>query len=68
MGKELYQVFAEKAVLLGGSVAAEHGIGRLKKNLLLLQYEPQHIAMMQSLRGFFDPHSLLNKGVLFDVR
>ena len=68
VGKELYQVFAEKAVLLGGSVAAEHGIGRLKKNLLLLQYEPQHIAMMQSLRGFFDPHSLLNKGVLFDVR
>ncbi|MDD2714705.1 MAG: FAD-binding oxidoreductase [Candidatus Wallbacteria bacterium] len=64
--KALYLEFAAKAVSLGGSVAAEHGIGRLKKNLLEVQYSKAELQEMRSLKEFFDPEYRLNPGVLFD--
>ncbi len=64
--KNLYLVFAQKTVALGGAVAAEHGIGRIKKQLLSLQYPESTIEFMRCLKKFFDPPCLLNRGVIFD--
>jgi FAD/FMN-containing dehydrogenase len=48
----------------GGSVAAEHGIGRLKVSSLHLSRAPQEIAVMRAIKLALDPLGLLNPGVL----
>lgn len=65
-GKELYRRFAQRVVELGGAVAAEHGIGRMKRSLLELQYRPEQLENLRRVRRFFDPKELFNRGVLFD--
>lgn len=64
--KELYKIFAEKVVALHGAVAAEHGIGRIKKPFMQLQYDSETLGVMRQLKKFFDPSSTLNRSVLFD--
>lgn len=64
--KELYKVFADKVVELHGAVAAEHGIGRIKKPFMLLQYDSATLDKMRKLKRFFDPRAMLNREVLFD--
>ncbi len=63
----LYMDFAREAVRLGGSVAAEHGIGRIKKPFLAVQYSPEEIDAMRGVKRALDPSCTLNPGVLFDV-
>ena len=65
-GKELYKEFAKKVVSLKGSVAAEHGIGRLKKNFLNIQFTEKEIKMMKEIKNKLDPHWILNPGVLWN--
>lgn len=62
--KELYRSFAKKAVTLGGSVSAEHGIGKLKKDYLLLQYPKEHIGEMQAIKKTLDSRGILNPGTM----
>lgn len=57
--------FAEQAVKLGGTVSAEHGLGKRKAGLLTLQYTPQQIEAMRAVKRRFDPHELLGRGTLF---
>ena len=66
-GKRLYRKWAEQVVAWGGSVSAEHGIGRLKKELLAVMYGAETINAMRQLKACFDPASLLNPGRLFDA-
>jgi FAD/FMN-containing dehydrogenase len=47
---------------LGGSVSAEHGIGRVKKRQLPLSRSAPELALMASLKRCLDPHALLNRG------
>lgn len=49
---------------LGGSISAEHGIGRLKAGQLHLAHSPAAIAWMRSIKADVDPDGLLNPGVL----
>lgn len=64
---ELYGSFAAKAVALGGSVAGEHGIGRLKKRFMDIQYSEFELVSMKATRSYFDPDGVLNPGVMFDI-
>jgi FAD/FMN-containing dehydrogenase len=64
-GVWLLTEFARKAVSLGGSVAAEHGLGKSKAKLLNLQYRPEHIAAMKAVKRRLDPDSRLGSGTLF---
>ena len=50
---------------MGGTVSAEHGIGKLKRDLLLEMYGPAAIEEMKRLKRVFDPQFLLNRGNLF---
>ena len=50
---------------LGGSIAAEHGIGRLKASENKARKSATEWAMMHSIKRAFDPHNLMNPGCLF---
>jgi len=67
-GKRLYRKWAEQVVAWGGSVSAEHGIGRLKKELLAIMYGAKAIEAMRQLKTCFDPAHSLNPSRLFDAR
>ncbi|WP_343626776.1 FAD-binding oxidoreductase [Roseateles puraquae] len=48
----------------GGSISAEHGIGRLKREELAQRKDPTALALMQSIKRALDPLGLLNPGRL----
>jgi FAD/FMN-containing dehydrogenase len=47
---------------LGGTVAAEHGVGKRKAHLLGLQYAPEHLEAMRAIKRRFDPAGILGRG------
>jgi FAD/FMN-containing dehydrogenase len=47
-----------------GSIAAEHGIGLLKREFLHYSKSPGEIRLMRSLKTVFDPQGLMNPGKL----
>jgi FAD/FMN-containing dehydrogenase len=49
---------------LGGSISAEHGIGRLKRAALPEVKDPVAMDLMRSLKATLDPKNLLNPGVI----
>ena len=59
--------FARHAVELGGSVAAEHGLGKRKTHLLPLQYSAAEIEAMRAVKRRLDPQWLLGRGNLFPL-
>ena len=64
--QKIYRTLAEKAVLAGGSISAEHGIGRLKRHLFSLQFSPQAITAMQKIKFAIDPTHVLNPNTLWE--
>jgi D-lactate dehydrogenase (cytochrome) len=64
-GLELYELFAAKAIEFGGSVSAEHGIGKMKIKFMELMYTPEEIDEMRAVKLALDPESLLNPGNIF---
>jgi FAD/FMN-containing dehydrogenase len=48
----------------GGSISAEHGIGRAKRRWLLAQRGGAAVAAMRAVKGALDPDGILNPGVL----
>lgn len=56
---------AKDAVSLGGTVGAEHGLGKRKAHLLAFQYSPGEIEAMKAVKRRFDPEWLLGRGTLF---
>jgi FAD/FMN-containing dehydrogenase len=46
----------------GGSISAEHGIGRLKRDLLPNVKDPVALDLMRALKRTLDPKGLLNPG------
>jgi FAD/FMN-containing dehydrogenase len=63
----LTREFARKAVELGGTVSAEHGLGKRKAHLLNLQYTREEIASMAAVKRRLDPNWLLGRSTLFPV-
>ncbi|MEO5668623.1 MAG: FAD-linked oxidase C-terminal domain-containing protein, partial [Bdellovibrionota bacterium] len=47
-----------------GSIAAEHGIGLLKRDFLGYSKSPEEITLMRALKKVFDPKNLMNPGKL----
>jgi FAD/FMN-containing dehydrogenase len=56
----------ETVLAHGGSIGAEHGIGRAKVSWLAADRSPADIAAMRTVKQALDPTGLLNPGVLFD--
>jgi len=49
---------------LGGSISAEHGIGRLKRDLLPHAKGALAVELMRKIKASFDPNGILNPGKL----
>ena len=49
---------------LGGSISAEHGIGRMKRDLLPGAKGEVAMNLMRSIKASFDPNGILNPGKL----
>lgn len=49
-------------IAAGGTVAAEHGIGKLKRRWLPLQLSPLQLGMQRAMKRELDPHGLLAPG------
>ncbi|MBL8697124.1 MAG: FAD-binding oxidoreductase [Alphaproteobacteria bacterium] len=47
---------------MGGSISAEHGIGRLRRDELAHYKAPAAMALMRTLKAALDPRNLLNPG------
>ncbi len=45
-----------------GSFSAEHGIGRLKRDLLARKKDPAALDVMRAIKATLDPHGLMNPG------
>ncbi len=55
-------VVFEVVLKLGGSISAEHGIGRLKAHHMAHIKSPVELEMMRSLKRMLDPNNILNPG------
>ena len=49
---------------LGGSISAEHGIGRAKRDLIGLAHPPEHLRLLAGVKAAFDPSGIMNPAVL----
>jgi FAD/FMN-containing dehydrogenase len=55
---------AKRAVELGGTVSAEHGVGKRKAHLLELQYTPEQLDLMRAVKRRLDPAGILGRGTM----
>jgi FAD/FMN-containing dehydrogenase len=59
---EVHALIHEIVAGMGGSIAAEHGIGRYKRELLKGVKSEVELQMMRKLKRTFDPNNILNPG------
>jgi FAD/FMN-containing dehydrogenase len=60
--QEVRRMVHNIAAKLEGSIAAEHGVGQLKRNELPLYKSEIEMELMRSIKKTLDPHGLMNPG------
>jgi D-lactate dehydrogenase (cytochrome) len=63
--RKIYLQFLQRAASVGGTLSAEHGIGKLKRDYLHLFYSEDHLREMAALKRAFDPAGILGRGNIF---
>jgi D-lactate dehydrogenase (cytochrome) len=63
--RELYVEFLKYAASVGGTLSAEHGVGKLKRDYLKLFYSEEQLRAMAQLKKAFDPQGILGRGNIF---
>jgi FAD/FMN-containing dehydrogenase len=63
---DLINLIIVKSIFLGGTVSAEHGIGKLKKKYLSKMLSQNKIDVMKKIKDTLDPDYLLGRGNIFD--
>ena len=63
--RELYVEFLKYAASVGGTLSAEHGVGKLKREYLKFFYSEAQLRGMIELKKAFDPHGILGRGNIF---
>jgi FAD/FMN-containing dehydrogenase/Fe-S oxidoreductase len=66
--RRLLEQAADLVAAHGGSLCGEHGDGRARGELLDRMYPREVLDLFARFKGIFDPHRLLNPGVLVDPR
>ncbi len=57
-----YRLMAKKICSLGGSVSGEHGIGKLKRDMLEMMIGRQGLESIRNIKRILDPGFILNPG------
>lgn len=66
--RHLYGRFIAQSIMLGGTISAEHGIGKHKSKYLYVQYGERFLNEMAELKKAFDPQGILGRGNMFDTK
>ncbi len=66
--KQLYGRFIAQGIMLGGTISAEHGIGKVKSKYLNVMYGERYLSEMAELKKAFDPNGILGRGNMFDEK
>lgn len=66
--KHLYGRFIAQAIMLGGTISAEHGIGKIKSKYLYAQYGERYLSEMAELKRTLDPQGILGRDNIFDAK
>ena len=66
--RHLYGRFIAQAIMLGGAISAEHGIGKLKSKYLYVMFGERYLNEMAEVKKAFDPDSILGRGNMFDEK
>ena len=65
-GKLLYKSICNKAIKLGGTFSAEHGVGKNKREYLVEMYGEENVNKMRLLKKVLDPNYILGVGNIFE--
>lgn len=65
-GQQIYLEWARAAIEMGGTVSAEHGIGKIKKHLAREMFCEHDLDAMRAVKRAFDPDWMMNRGNMFD--
>lgn len=57
-----------RAVMLGGGVAGEHGIGKIKRDLMAVQHSPEILKQMLAVKQKWDPDCLFGRDNIFPCK
>ncbi|HEY1403007.1 MAG TPA: FAD-binding oxidoreductase [Pyrinomonadaceae bacterium] len=63
--REIYGQFIARAVRVGGTISAEHGVGKIKRDYLRALYGDEAMRQMAALKRAFDPACILGRGNIF---
>lgn len=66
--REIYLEFLKRAAAVGGTLSAEHGIGKLKRDYLHLFYTDESLRQMAALKRAFDSAGILGRGNIFSEK
>ena len=66
--RKIYERFAAKAVDLGGSASAEHGIGKLKIRYMNMMYGDEGVEALRRVKSILDPNWILSPGNMIGDR
>ena len=62
--RSYYDDLARRALAAGGTVSAEHGIGKLKRHQLAWMVGPEVLSSFRELKAHVDPANILGRGNL----
>ncbi len=62
--RHIYGRFVAQAIMVGGTVSAEHGIGKLKAKYLYVMMGERYLNEMAEIKRAFDPKGILGRGNL----
>ncbi|HIJ62444.1 MAG TPA: FAD-binding oxidoreductase [Rhodospirillaceae bacterium] len=60
--QRMNRIVHDIVVAMGGSISAEHGIGKLKKDELCHYKAPVELEMMSKIKAALDPQGIMNPG------
>ena len=63
--RDLYLQFLKYAASVGGTLSAEHGVGKLKRDYLRLFYTDAQLRAMATIKKALDPNGILGRGNIF---
>ena len=62
MEPEIHKTVYDRTVAMGGSISAEHGIGRLRRGELEIYKSPVALDVMRAIKATLDPNGIMNPG------